>query len=171
MVTVNVVEEEQLFFVPVTVYVKAPSGVLVTELPVLEFRNVEGDQEYRSAPLAVKVLAMPAQVVIFSDAVTVGKEFTVITSRAQVLQLLTPVPVTVYVVVTVGLAVIKAPVVVLSPAAGDQVKESAPLALMPALSPLQRVMLGEGLMIIPMTVIGAMALSRHPVPALLPVTV
>lgn len=73
---------------------------------------------YVLAPLPVSVVEFPAQIV--ADAtVTVGVGFTVTRAVAEAVH--EPVvPITVYVVVTVGLAVTVAPVVALNPVDGDQ---------------------------------------------------
>ena len=56
----------------------------------------------------------------FADALTVGGTFTITVTVADALHPAALVPITVYVVVVVGLAVTVAPVVALNPVAGDQ---------------------------------------------------
>jgi hypothetical protein len=93
-------------------------GVAVTVPPVEELRVDDGDQVYVFAPLAFSVADAPLHIV-GELTVTVGVGFTVTTAVAAAVH--DPVvPTTVYVVVTVGLAVTFAPVVALKPVDGDQ---------------------------------------------------
>lgn len=126
-VTIEVAEDVHVPVVPVIVYVVVTVGLAVTDAPVVALNPVEGDQLYVVAPLAVSVVLLPLQIVA-EFTVTTGFGFTV------TLQVLVPthepvVPVTVYTVVTVGLAVTLAPVVALNPVAGDQLYVVAPLAV------------------------------------------
>ena len=81
------------------------------------------------APLAVKLVLAPVQMLVLEDTVTVGKVFTVIVTVAVFVHPLELVPVTVYVVVVVGLAVTVAPVVELNPVDGVHAYVVAPLAV------------------------------------------
>jgi hypothetical protein len=75
-------------------------------------------QAYVVAPLAVSVAVWPGQIVGELTAVT-GTGLTVTVTVVVAVHPAAEVPVTVYVVVAGGLAVTEAPVVVLSPVAGD----------------------------------------------------
>jgi hypothetical protein len=106
--------------VPVTVYVVVTVGFAVTVAPVVELRLVAGAHEYVLAPLAVSVVLLPEQMEgAFGLMVIVGKGFTVTVTVAVPVHPDDVVPVTVYVVVTVGFAVTVAPVVELRLVAGD----------------------------------------------------
>ena len=113
--------------VPVMVYVVVAVGQALTLAPVVALRAVAGVQVYVVAPEAVRVTQTPWQTVAgFGATVTVGEGLT-ITVAVAVPEPQGPVPVTVYVVVTVGQAVGEAPVVALSPVAGDQVYDVPPV--------------------------------------------
>ena len=87
---------------------------------VVELRFVAGAHEYVEPPLAVIVVLLPVQMEGADGfTVTVMEEFTVTVTVAVAVQPAALVPVTVYVVVTVGDALIVAPVVALRPVAGD----------------------------------------------------
>ena len=73
------------------------------------------------APEAVKVVEPPIQMATSLPPLTVGRALTVTTTWSVFTQPFASVPVSVYVVVAVGLAVIEAPVVALKPVAGDHV--------------------------------------------------
>lgn len=115
--------------VPITVYVVVAVGEAVTELPVVPLNPDEGDQVYVLPPVAVKVvLVCPIQIEeVEALMFTVG---TVLAFTTIVERFVQPVPelvpVTVYVVFDVGLAVTLEPVVPLSPVEGVQVYVFAP---------------------------------------------
>jgi hypothetical protein len=90
----------------------------VTDAPLVVLRSVPGDHEYVVAPDAVSVVNAPAHIVA-EFTVTTGSGFTVTVEVAVPLQ---PrlLPVIVYVVVVVGLAVTDAPLVTLRFVLGDQ---------------------------------------------------
>ena len=93
--------------VPVTVYVVVIAGETVTEVPV----NDPGIQLYVVAPLAVIVVELPEQIVVLvAVVVTVGLGVTLTVTVCVLVQPLTAVPVTVYVVVPAGLTVTGDPV-------------------------------------------------------------
>jgi hypothetical protein len=82
------------------------------------------------APLAVSAVDAPVHIVADEGVMlTVGSGFTVMVTVVKFVQPAAVVPVTVYVVVAPGVAVTVAPVVWLSPVAGDQVYVAAPLAV------------------------------------------
>lgn len=85
---------------------------------MLVFNAVVGDQEYVVAPDALKEMFEPLQILLFAVLLIVGLGFTVNTT---VLVVVHPedVPVTVYVVVLVGVAVSEVAVVEDNPVAGD----------------------------------------------------
>ena len=93
-------------------------GLAVTDAPVVALSPVAGDQLYVVAPAAVNVIEDPLQMVgELTVTVGVGVTVTVITTGALVQ---VPVPTTLYVVVTVGLATTELPVVELNPVPGVQ---------------------------------------------------
>ena len=115
---------------PVTVYVVAEPGDTVT---VEVVAAIAGAHVYVVAPLAVNVVELPEHMVGEpADTVMVGVVFTVTTTVFVPVQVTGEVePVTVYVVVTVGLAVTVAPVVALNAVFGAHVyvpPAPAPLA-------------------------------------------
>ena len=100
IVTVEVFVQP-LAFVPVTVYVVVLVG-LTTGLPL----RLPGIQVYVAAPLALKVDEAPTQIVVDDAlATTVGNGLTVIVTVEVFVQPLAFVPVTVYVVVAVGVTI------------------------------------------------------------------
>jgi hypothetical protein len=113
---------QPLASVPVTVYVVVAVGLAVTVTPVVADSPVAGDHTYVVAPVAVIVFDEPIHIepVGLTVVVTVGRLLTVMVRVASSLQPLV-VPVAVYVVVVVGLAVITAPVVADRPVAGAHV--------------------------------------------------
>jgi hypothetical protein len=88
-------------------------GLADTLEPVVALRFVFGDQVYVVAPLAVNVVEFPEHIVGGAESVTVGVVFTVTTTVAVALAQPPVVPVTLYVVVVVGLADTLEPVVAL----------------------------------------------------------
>jgi len=100
------------------VYVVVEPGVAVTFPPVVALKPVAGLHVYVTPPDAVRFTLLPLQIVAEVGAtVIVGEGLTVILTLVSFEHepLLT---VTVYDVVTNGLAVTEAPVVALSPVAG-----------------------------------------------------
>ena len=95
---------------------------------------------------------------------------TVTVTCAVAVQPLASVPVTVYVVVEEGLAETLAPVVLLSPVAGDHAYELAPLAVSVAGKPLQIAVFGETVRATVLMVTVVCAVDVHPL-ASVPVTV
>lgn len=91
----------------------------VTVVPVVELKPVAGAQLYPEDPLAVKVAETVGQIVALLT-VTVVEGVMVTTVVAVAAGQFPEEPVTVYVVVELGLAVTVAPVVLLNPTAGDQ---------------------------------------------------
>ena len=157
--------------VPVTVYTVAEEGLAETTAPVVAESPAEGDHEYVAAPPAVRAAEAPLQIAKPGPALTAGNVFT---NTVIVVLLMQPVllaPVTVYVVVTVGLAETPGPTVLDSPAAGAHVYVLPPAAVKVADEPMQiaapvpPVMTGKGL-----TVTVTVALLTQP-RELVPVTV
>lgn len=111
----------QPFVLPVTVYVAVLGGKAVTTTPDVALRLAAGAHVYVVAPYARKVKLSPEQR-LGAGGTTEITGIVLTVTRTVVLDWHIPlVPVTVYKVVTVGLAVTVAPVVALSPAAGAQV--------------------------------------------------
>jgi hypothetical protein len=103
-VTVSEAVPEHPLVTPVTIYVVVTGG-LATGLAMVELLSpVPGAHEYVLAPLAWRLTDDPGQMVGFDgETVTMGFDPTVIITEAVPIQ--TPeIPVTEYVVVTVGLA-------------------------------------------------------------------
>lgn len=112
------------------------AGEAVGFATVLLLKPVPGLQLYVVAPLALRLAEAPAQIVEPPVAVTPGIGFTVITAVA-VAEQPEDVPVTVYVVVEVGVAVTVGAVVELRPVAGSQLYVAPPLAISMLLPPVQ----------------------------------
>ena len=115
---------------PVTVYVCVVAGLAVTAMPVVKLRPVAGAHVYNVAvPLAVKPTEPPLHNVVEPDGVTlvVGTGFTVTATVFTALLHPAEVPVTEYVIVLAGLALIEDPVVALRAVFGDQLYVVAPL--------------------------------------------
>jgi hypothetical protein len=92
--------------VPVTLYVVLLVGVTVLELPLPKLC----DQLYVLAPLAVNTEVAPLHIAVgLADAVTDGNGFTVTLTVAVPVHPAVLVPVTVYVVVALGVTVLLAP--------------------------------------------------------------
>ena len=125
-----------LLSVPVTVYVVVEIGFAVTGEPVVALSAVAGVQEYVFAPLAVSVVDCPLQIVTGATVIT-GRGFTVTVTCVDAEQPLLSVPVTVYVMVAVGLDVTDEPVAALSAVAGVQEYVEAPFAVSVVDCPLQ----------------------------------
>ena len=135
--TVSVLE--QPLVVPVTVYVVSTLGAAVTVVPVVRgVKPVAGDQVYVDAPLAVNEVPMLVQINADAGVIEiVGKAFTIISMSLVFLHPLIAVPVTVYVVVVIGSAVITAPAVADKPVLGVQLYVNAPVAVIVVLPPIQ----------------------------------
>ena len=100
------VELQPAAFVPVTVYITVPVGVITTLVPV----KAPGFHVYDVAPAPVNVAVLPIQRRVgLEDAVIVGDELTV-KDIVFVLVHEPLVPVTVYIVVVVGVTATEAPV-------------------------------------------------------------
>ena len=136
-----VVAVHPLPLVPVTVYVVVEAGEAVTDEPVVELSPVAGLQVYELAPVAVSVVDCPAQIAAGETEITGGGIIVTVTCAVAVHPFL--IPVTVYVVVVVGVAVTEAPVVLLNPVGGDQLYVVAlPLAVRFTLCPKQMEVFG-----------------------------
>jgi hypothetical protein len=95
-------------------------GVAVTDDPVVADNPLPGDHVYVVAPDPTSAADPAGQIATSAPALTAGVAFTETNLVAVPLQPLV-VPVTVYVVVAVGVAVTLAPVVAVSPVDGDHV--------------------------------------------------
>ena len=118
-------------------------GVAVTGLPVAELKLAAGLHTYVPAPPAARFVPAPAHSVTLPEAVTVGRSFTVTVTDAVFVHPFASVPVTVYVVLTVGVAVTGVPVVALNPVEGVHAYVPAPLALKFVDAPMQKLTLPE----------------------------
>jgi PII-like signaling protein len=127
-VTIDKLTHPRLF-VPVTVYVVLVVGAAVTLGPDVADRPVAGDHANVAAPVAVSTVDEPVQIATSIPAMTRGNGFTMTVTIAGVLHPPLVIAVTVYVVVTVGVAVTLAPDVEERSAAGDHVYETAPVAV------------------------------------------
>jgi len=159
--------------VPVTVYVVVTVGFAVTLGMLVALSPVGGDQEYIEAPLAVRVTEDPKQMEGATGVTaTLGRFLTVTVTEAVLVHPAALVPVTIYVVEVVGLAITVVPVVPLSPAAGAHTYVNAPLAVRLTDPPIHIV--GDaGLIVIvglEFTVTTTVAVPVHPLPSV-PVTV
>ena len=105
-------------------------GEATTLDPVVGLTEAVGAHEYVLAPLLVSVEVCPTQIAVGdADAVTVGNGFTVTVTVAVFTHPAAEVPVTVYVVVTVGDAVTEEPVDGLTLVLGAHEYVLAPLAV------------------------------------------
>jgi hypothetical protein len=111
-------------------------GLAVTVEPVVALNAFAGLHTYVLAPLAVSVADCPLQIVAGVTVIT-GSTFTVTVTCVDAVHPFPSVPVTVYVMVEVGLAVTEEPVVALSAVAGLHVYVLAPLAVSAVDCPLQ----------------------------------
>ena len=143
----------------------------MTVAPVVVFNPAAGDQTYVLAPLAVRVVLVPLQ--MLADAgvrVKVGKGFTVIVLVAVFEQPPALVPVTVYVVFAVGLTVM---LVVVAPV--FQLYETPPDAVSVAPEPLHIVAKGLALIVMvgnePEVTVTVTVFFCLQLPASVPVTV
>ncbi len=107
--------------VPVTVYTVVVVGLAVGFAQLVQDKPVEGDHEYDVAPVAAKVVDEPLHIVLLASPLTLGSGLTVTVRLAVFMQPLPSVPVTVYTVVVVGLAVGLAQLVHDNPVDGDHV--------------------------------------------------
>jgi hypothetical protein len=109
----------QLPDVPVTVYVVVAAGLADTVAPVVEPRPVAGDHVYVVPPLAVRFTLLPLHTESEGGTtVMVGVGLTVTTTDCESTQPFL-VPVTQYVVVAAGDALVVAAVVELRPVDGN----------------------------------------------------
>ena len=111
-------------------------GLAVTDEPVVALNPVAGDHEYVVAPFAVNVADCPRQKLTFGETVTTGAGLTVTVTCVEPVHPFRS-PMTVYVVVLVGLAVTEVPDELLNVAAGLQIYVLAPLAVSVVDCPLQ----------------------------------
>ena len=108
---------------PVTIYVVVTVGLAITVDPVVVLNPIEGDQLYVKllTELPVRVVEPPMQMgILVTFTLITGKGNTVTVILDTLLQFNPLVPVTVYTVVIVGLAVTIEPVVILNPVPGLQ---------------------------------------------------
>ena len=124
--------------VPVTIYVVVDDGAAVTDEPVVLLKPVAGDQLYVLAPLDVSIVDNPAQNATGGEIFTTGIGLTV-TVTCVVSEHPSEFPITVYVVVELGLAETEEPVVLLKPIDGLHVYVFAPLAESVPVCPAQMV--------------------------------
>jgi hypothetical protein len=134
--TVTVVEPLQPLSDPLIVYVVVAVGDANTVPPVVVLSPVAGDQVNDEAPLATRVVVLPLHNEVLPEITMAGPALIATDLVVAAEQPLLPVPVTVYVVDTIGDAVTLAPLLALSVAAGDHVYVFAPDALMVVLVPL-----------------------------------
>ena len=121
---------------PLTVYVVFWLTLAVTTDPVVVLRPIAGDHVYESAPVANKLTELPEQIVAELTLI-VGEVLTVTTLVLVDEQPADDTPITVYVVLVVGLAVTVLPVIALIPVEGVQLQVAAPVAVSVPLNPLQ----------------------------------
>jgi hypothetical protein len=136
-------------------------GLALTLVPVVALNPVAGVQVYVEAPPAVKLIDAPLHIAPLFTLI-VGSGFTVTVDVVEAVHPFAAVPVTVYTVVMVFVAVTEAPVVALSPVTGDQVYVDAPdadnaKAIEPHLAPEFTITVGMG-----STVTIAVAVSVQP---------
>ena len=117
--TVTVFDPEQLPDVPVTVYVVLTVGLAVGLEILATLNPVVGNQLYELAPVAVITVLFPLQIVVVPVIIIVGNGVTLTVIVFVPVQAPT-VPLTVYVVVTVGDATGLAIFDALNPVEGDQ---------------------------------------------------
>src|ERR1017187_9358638 len=102
--------------VPVTVYCVLAVGLAITEEPVSELSAELGDQVKAIAPLAVSIVENPEQIIALVETLIVGNELISTVISVVPLQPLMSEPVTVYCVLSGGLAI------TLDPVAEDNLK-------------------------------------------------
>ena len=127
-VTVTCADAVHPFVVPVTVYVVKADGLADTFEPVELLNEEEGDQKYVVAPLADSIVGNPSQIAVLGETVTITVVTETVPCPVDVKPLLS-VPVTVYVMVDVGVAVTDEPVVALKDVAGLHEYVFAPFAV------------------------------------------
>jgi hypothetical protein len=95
-------------------------GVAVTDVPVVALRPADGLQLYADPPVALRLVELPLQIVVGPDVIDTPPPVPTVMVCNKVLEQPddTDMPVIVYVVVTVGVAVTVAPVVAESEAPG-----------------------------------------------------
>ena len=166
-VTVTLAVLEHSFpSVPVTVYIVVFSGVTCLLLPSPRLLS----QVYEVAPVAVSVALKPAHIGLTGLILTGGQLLTVTVTVAVLEQPLAPVPVTVYVVVPVGVTVYGLSVDVVVPSLHEY--DAAPVAVRFASCPKQ-----TALWLVSAETVGScltltvtLAVLEHPLPSV-PVTV
>jgi hypothetical protein len=114
--------------VPTTVYVVVAFGEAVGLVQLAQESVVAGLQLYDVAPEAVSTVVSPVHSDILPDTVTTGSWLTATVTDDELLQPLLPVPTTVYVVVTEGVATGLTHVAQESVAEGVQAYVAAPVA-------------------------------------------
>jgi hypothetical protein len=72
--------------VPVTVYVLVDAGLAVTVAPVVALKPVPGAHVYDVAPLAVRLVLLPAQIVADGGVMVIVKEAFTVTVTVLVLE-------------------------------------------------------------------------------------
>jgi len=165
--TICVAVALQIAFVTVTVYVVVLFGCMVMLLVVAPLLQL-----YVPPPVAVKMVLSPLHIVSVPLMLVTTPLSTVIVILSVFVQPPAPVPVTVYVVVTVGLAVTFVPIVALNPAAGDQLYVVAPVAVIVFPAPPEHIVALFGIMLtvgVGLTTTVTVWLSLHA--PLVPVTV
>lgn len=113
--------EQPLLSLPVTMYVVVVAGLAMGLGQLVQLSPVAGVHVKVSAPVASNVTPMPLHIAVSPPAATTGRGLTVTLTVSRAEQLLPLVPVTIYMVVVVGLAVGAAQFVQLSPDAGVQI--------------------------------------------------
>jgi hypothetical protein len=91
--------------VPTIVYVVVTIGVAMGDVQLVQDNPVAGVHVYVFAPDAVNVVELPAHIVLLVPGFTVGLGLTVTVTMPVSIHPLALLPVTIYVVVVVGLAV------------------------------------------------------------------
>jgi len=112
-------------------------GFAVIDAPFVALNPVEGAHEYEVAPDAASAVLLPLQIGEGVVTAITGFWLTVTMTIEVAMQPLPLIPVVVYVVVVVGLAVTDAPLVALNPIDGVHVYEAAPDAASVVLLSLQ----------------------------------
>jgi hypothetical protein len=110
-------------------------GLAVGLAQAVHDNPVDGVHTYDAAPVAVSTVLLPLHIMAFAPALTTGNGFTVTVTIAVSIHPVAFEPVTIYVVVTVGLAVGLAHAVQDRPVAGVHVYDVAPDAVNAVLPP------------------------------------
>lgn len=127
--TTTVCDPEHPFNEPVTVYVVVVDGVAVTLAPTVVFKPVDGVHVKFCAPLATSEALEPLQMEVVPLTVMFAWELTATAMDFEAVQPFEPVPVTVYVVETEGVAITELPLLTFNVAAGVHAYEFAPETL------------------------------------------